>query len=373
MLKYKLVNASKVGARINVIEHNHQYIFNYPCTSSTDCTDYEITFPPGVYKFELYGSSGGTTSDHVSSYRFPNGSCISNEIVNLYRGNTQCLTKPNIGGAGGYISGIIRLRQSTKSYATIGGQGRVATPKSGCENKPSCFERSLYSPGGYGGGGSAPPHSSVGTGGGQTAVKFRENTLWHRVIVAGSGGGCDNIVGEFMKADDGSGGSGGGLTAQGWFENGKYIGSYLANSTFGFTFGSGEAPQLSGSMNINGVHKYSQSADKPGSGSGWFGGFASHDPDSGSGGGSSWALTKDAIIPKGNINATDDFYTLIGSREYEFSKADYLFSNVIHQAGIWEGNGRLIIRILEYEPCPTYKCFLSRSFLFTIIVSSISE
>ncbi|EAY05343.1 hypothetical protein TVAG_153770 [Trichomonas vaginalis G3] len=373
MLRYKLVNTNKPGAHIHVFIYDQQYIFDYPCTSNTDCTDYEITFPPGVYKFELYGSSGGSRTGHVSSYRFPNGSCIPNEIVSLDRENTQCRTDPSIGGAGGYISGIIHLSKSTISYVTLGGQGKVSTIVNDCGAGTNCFDRSRYSPGGYGGGGSAPPHDSVGTGGGQTAVKFQQNDVWHRVIVAGSGGGCDNNVGNFLGEDDGSGGSGGGLTAQGWFENGKYKDSYLANSTFGFSFGSGEAAQLSGSLNAHGVHKYSIYSDKPGSGSGWFGGFASQDPASGSGGGSSWALSKDAIIPKGKINATDDFYSLIGSSEYAFSKYDYLFSNVIHQAGIWEGNGRLIISVIEYQPCRTYKCYLNNYFLFSMNLFLILE
>ncbi|EAY22814.1 hypothetical protein TVAG_075610 [Trichomonas vaginalis G3] len=372
MLKYKLVNESKVGAQINVTIDVDRYIFDYPCSSSSDCTDYEITFPPGLYKFELYGSSGGSQNG-ITSYRFPNGSCISEEIVNLYRGNTKCLSKSSVGGAGGYISGVIYIRKSILSFVTVGGKGSVATKDSECYGEPRCFERNIYSPGGYGGGGSTPAHPSIGSGGGQTAVKFIENDLWHRVIVAGSGGGADNGVGDFLGKDDGSGGSGGGLIAQGWFENGVYKNDYLANSTFGFSFGYGEAAQLSGSKNVNGVHKYSSSSDKSGSGSGWFGGFASHDPNSGSGGGSSWVLSKDAIIPPGKIKATDDFFTPIGSREYEFSKADFLFTNVIHQAGIWEGNGRVIISIIQYEKCPTFKYFLNLNFLLPIYVFSLSK
>ncbi|EAY07010.1 heterogeneous nuclear ribonucleoprotein A, putative [Trichomonas vaginalis G3] len=371
MLKYKLVNESKVGAQINVTTDIDQYFFDYPCTSSSDCTDYEVALSPGLYKFELYGSSGGSLNG-VTSYRFPDGSCISEEIVNRYRGNTQCRHHASVGGAGGYISGIILLRKSTLSYITIGGKGTVNKDTT-CYHEIRCFEQNLYSPGGYGGGGSTPAHPTVGSGGGQTAVKFIENNLWHRVIVAGSGGGADNIYGNFQGTDDGSGGSGGGLIAQGWFENGTYKNDYFANSTFGFSFGFGEAAQLYGSKNVNGVHKYSSTSDKSGSGSGWFGGFASHDPDSGSGGGSSWALSKDAIIPPGKINSVDDFFTSIGSYEYAFSKTDYLFSNVIHQAGIWDGNGRVIITILQYEVCPTYKNFFNLNFLLPIYVFLLSK
>ncbi|EAY22812.1 hypothetical protein TVAG_075590 [Trichomonas vaginalis G3] len=370
MLKYKLANVSKLGAQINVTIDVDRYIFDYPCSSSSDCTDYEVTFPPGLYKFELYGSSGGSKNG-ITSYRFPNGNCISADIVNQFHGNTQCRSESSVGGSGGYISGIILLRKSTPSYVTIGGKGSINKDAT-CANEISCFERSLYSQGGYGGGGSTPSHPTAGSGGGQTAVKFIENDLWHRVIVAGSGGGADNNYGDFRGYDDGSGGSGGGLIAQGWFENGVYKNDYLANSTFGFSFGYGEAAQLFGSKNDNGVHKYSLFSDKSGSGSGWFEGFASHDPDSGSGGGSSWALSKDAFIPPGKINATDDFFTSIGSREYEFSKADFLFTNVIHQAGIWEGNGRVIITVLQYEKCPTINYLFNLNLLHAKISHNVN-
>ncbi|EAY19621.1 hypothetical protein TVAG_228840 [Trichomonas vaginalis G3] len=76
--------------------------------------------------------------------------------------------------------------------------------------------------GGYGGGGNAfsfyadDGNYGSGSGGGQTAVKFVSNDLWHRVIVAGAGGGSDNYfyADSYNSYDDGSGGSGGGLTAQ---------------------------------------------------------------------------------------------------------------------------------------------------------------
>ncbi|EAY13860.1 hypothetical protein TVAG_044210 [Trichomonas vaginalis G3] len=113
--------------------------------------------------------------------------------------------------------------------------------------------------GGYGGGGNAFNFYSSstdygsGSGGGQTAVKFFSNDLWHRVIVAGAGGGSDNSYTYPNMVDDGSGGSGGGLTAQGCWINGALKSDKLANSTFGFTFGSGESAQEKGSKNPNGI------------------------------------------------------------------------------------------------------------------------
>ncbi|EAY19627.1 PE-PGRS protein, putative [Trichomonas vaginalis G3] len=217
--------------------------------------------------------------------------------------------------------------------------------------------------GGYGGGGYATNFATydlndgAGSGGGQTAVKFLSNDLWHRVIVAGAGGGSDNSY-TIGTQDDGSGGSGGGLTAQGYWINGVYNSSRLANSTFGFTFGSGESAQENGSKNLDGVTKGDGGYDRPGSGSGWFGGFASHNGNGGSGGGSSWALSANAIIPQGKIEVRDSFYNLNDSRPYSFSLDDgYLFSDVKTYPGIWEGNGRLVITILDsiiYHSCNSF-------------------
>ncbi|EAY19620.1 loricrin, putative [Trichomonas vaginalis G3] len=213
-------------------------------------------------------------------------------------------------------------------------------------------------------------NDGAGSGGGQTAVKFLSNDLWHRVIVAGAGGGSDDEYTSGTK-NDGSGGSGGDFTAQGYWINGILNSDRLANSTFGFTFGSGESAQKDGSKNSKGVQSGSGYSDRPGAGSGWFGGFAGHNGDGGSGGGSSWALSKNAIIPQGNITATDSFYNLNDSRPYSFSLDDgYLFSDVKTYPGIWEGNGRLVITILDsiiYPSCVSINCSHFSYFLLFIL------
>ena len=82
--------------------------------------------------------------------------------------------------------------------------------------------------GGYGGGGYASnyfysdSYFGSGSGGGQTAVKFEVNDLWHRVIVSGAGGGCDDNNGIYNSENDGAGGAGG-VVGQGWFFMNKYI------------------------------------------------------------------------------------------------------------------------------------------------------
>ncbi|EAY01267.1 hypothetical protein TVAG_027350 [Trichomonas vaginalis G3] len=261
--------------------------------------------------------------------------------MDQFHGNTVCRKVASRGGAGGYISGNIKIFKEITAYATIGGKGIY-------DENPFHTHK-----GGYGGGGDALnlPGYGSGSGGGQTAVKFVSNDLWHRVIVSGGGGGSDNYADhtQMYTVDDGSGGSGGGFTAPGAWREGKYDASKSANSTFGFSFGYGESSRRDGSLNKE--YGYTNPAceyECSGAGSGWFGGFASQDGNSGSGGGSSWALTKDAVIPSGPITAYDSSYNPIQTRSYEFiDQNEFLFTDVKSISGIWEGNGKLLITIIN--------------------------
>ncbi|EAY00416.1 hypothetical protein TVAG_114200 [Trichomonas vaginalis G3] len=350
MIKYGVNDISKTRSPLPVTIDKNKYTFDYPCESASDCTDYFIKFYPGKYKIEAYGASGGTSKERVSSYRLPTGGCISDDDVKKVNGNTICYQRGSIGGAGGYVSGTILLKKLTFAYATIGGKG-IFGGRPHLYDSDECFYPENMIIGGYGGGGKSANHpDGSGSGGGQTALKFVKNDLWHRVLVGG-GGGCDTIDGDYGEYDDGSGGAGGGKVAQGWFKSSVYNGNYVANSTFGFTFGSGESARRHGSRNENGVHLYNEYSDIVGAGGGWFGGFSSMDYNSGSGGGSSWILEKDAIIPPDNITAHDDFYNPIDTQPYAFQKTgQYLFEDAKYVSGVWEGNGRLVVSILEQIP-----------------------
>lgn len=309
MIKYALFEPDKQGIKINesqtVTKVGNSYIFDYPCEDSSNCTDYAIDLHPGAYIFELYGASGGSTPGYVSTYHFQNNSCLSDTIVQFYKGNTKCLSNYNFGGAGGYVQGTIFLKRHTKIYATIAGSGKYEI-RSNCAGSIDCFQPENMVRGGYGGGGSSSGFKDgSASGGGATSVKFLENTLYHRVIVSGGGGGSDD---SHYGIGDGRGGSGGGLIAQGWWEDQIYKDSLVANSTFGFTFGSGEAAHFGDSLNQNSIKRNRNLHDLSGGGGGWFGGFSSNYQNAGSGGGRSWALTSDAIIPPGNIASHDEFY-----------------------------------------------------------------
>ena len=212
MLSYRLENTSKGNANVAYDQHNNAYTFQYPCTSYSYCTDYVVSLTPGVYKFELYGASGGSYPGVISTYKFSDGNCTDPEIVSKYHGNTHCTFNGSRGGAGGYISGIITISHRLTAFITIGGQGNYSRTADSCTEESDFYLQNMIK-GGYGGGGFASNcYAFSGSGGGQTAVKFHKNDLWHRVIVAGAGGGSDNYQTNDPNnelSDDGSGGAGG--------------------------------------------------------------------------------------------------------------------------------------------------------------------
>ncbi|EAX89826.1 hypothetical protein TVAG_338190 [Trichomonas vaginalis G3] len=258
MKSCQLYNESVPGAVKKVYSNSNRYIFEYPCESNHICTDYQILLSRGKYIFQLYGASGGSPNNKSSSYRFDNNSCIDDSIVRRYSGNTNCERTPNNGGAGGYISGTIILHSDTFTFLTIGGKG-IFGYKFQERSTNRCFNE-YRNRGGYGGGGSSENWYSndnqyIGTdsGGGQTAVKFLKNNLWHRVLVSGGGGGTDDDCGQYGMSEDGSGGAGGNLAAQSWFLEGTLKHEYFANSTNGFTFGTGEAARFGPNKNPKSV------------------------------------------------------------------------------------------------------------------------
>ena len=354
-ISFKLVDETVEGAKANVTVNGKEYRFHYPCQSKFKCTDYELTIPPGIYKFELYGASGGHWDGYISSHR--NGQTCYEQPINSHQ-NVQCdTTLSSVAGAGGYTSGIVRLYAHTKAFISVGGQGQFGY-KITASMEDNCYLLENMVEGGYNGGGYATNYfyvddfnSGAGSGGGATDVRFDVNDLFHRVIVAGGGGGMDNTYGFIEGHDDGTGGAGGGLTAQGFFVNGVINNQYVATQTNGFTFGSGESAQQYGSRNENGVRTYGGNSDRSGSGGGWFGGFASHEGNAGAGGGSSFILTSDAQIPEGEIEAHDSFYNLIGKSKYAFLHHEYLFTSPEMEIGVWDGNGLVVITdITRFTP-----------------------
>ena len=202
----------------------------------------------GRYKFEAYGASGGCGSSSSTSAKLEDGSdCISSEIVEKYGGNADCKLISSTSGAGGYISGTISFLFPVKLYLYIGGQGKYGRNSQ---------------PGGFNGGGSTHYNTNTpaGSGGGATDFRLFSDTLFHRILVAGGGGGSDNAnIGDYDAYDDGSGGAGG-IPSQGAWQGGVYHPEYSTNSTYGFTFGQGQKGR-------------DGNQEGAGAGGGFFGGF----------------------------------------------------------------------------------------------------
>lgn len=319
-IEYKLVNTSTGTPNVSV---NHNiYEFFYPCETNYDCTDYEVILPKGRYYFEAYGASGGIHSNvYTSSYVDKNRKC-SNDTSAQAHANVVCDPSKYSSGPGGYVRAALNLSRETVAYIIIGGQG--------------AYGKGSLVPGGYGGGGDG--HKGAAAGGGRTALMMQKDDIFHSVLVAGAGGGSDDAA----NNNDGIAGSGGGLIGQSFWFSSTYIQGYEANSSHFFSYGNGESVHAGKSNHPQGSiyqtdpdfgYEYS------GAGGGWFGGFASFDPNAGSGGGSSFALTKDAIIPT-TMDVYDTYYSNKVTDNYAFDRNSmFIMSDVIHFPGIWIGNG----------------------------------
>ena len=340
MLRFK-----REGIDVDVNKRRNVYSINYPCQKSYECSSLESTFPAGYYKIELYGASGGHKQGYISTYIDPETETCSNVNVTKYKGNTECKNVTSMAGAGGYTSAYLLLHKSTKIFLAIGGEGSYA---SGYNSNQ--YNDSVRPKGGFNGGAKGSLYASGSSGGGgATDFRLYEDDFWHRVLVSGGGGGSDNEhTGYLAHVDNGRGGAGGGLVAQGpWIDN-VYQDKLIATQEKGFTFGNGEAAQASGSRSPYGIQIPSGVSDRAGAGGGWFGGFATHHQDGGAGGGSSFAFTSDAFVPEGDINSTDEYYENVTSKPYAITHSSlFSITNPIFVSGIWEGNG--FARITVYN------------------------
>lgn len=207
-ISYMLVNESK--GKPNVLHIGNTYEFQYPCESRSDCTDYEVILPKGLYTFEAYGASGGIPSmDHCSAYIDPITNKCNQTIVDFFRGNAKCDSSKYSSGPGGYVSSVLHIDKPIKAFIMIGGQGTYKTQSFSGNG----FDRKVYIPGGYGGGGPARPYYTnevaTASGGGRTALMLLEDDIFHSVLVAGAGGGSD----DYSTNNDGKAGAGGGISA----------------------------------------------------------------------------------------------------------------------------------------------------------------
>ena len=327
-----LGNKDAVKVEANSLE------INYPCSSSIKCTFLSFYLNKGIYKFELYGANGG----------------IAESFYNA--GLQNSVDSP---GSGGYVSAFIALRKRTKLFAFLGGKGHA------------CNDGVVHEGGYNGGGGAEGP--SPGTGGGSTDIRAEKNDEFHRIIVAGGGGGSDNFDKESIESNDGKGGSGGGTISQSFFVSSNLVSGFESTQTKGYSFFQGETGKTTGSSSDTGYTSKWMAYELPGGGGGWFGGYSSHHCNGGGSGGSSFALSPNATIPSGVINIYDKDYNITSSNKYAFSQytSPYLFYDIEHKRGVWNGDGKVIItKFGAYRN----DCFLTKAinktydFLMTLII-----
>lgn len=216
-------------------------ILNFDYTGAVQ----SITLPKGIYKLECWGAQGGNGANGSSGLDSSSGAP---------------------GGKGGYSMGTLLLPAKTQIYVYVGGKGGCITSSTNDYN------------GGFNGGGSGGVSGSMsrsGGGGGATDIRFEQDSLYARVIVAGGGGatswGPSNEYGDAGGGESSIAGS----NSPG-----------LSNQTSGNAFGIGaNAKASSTSYNINGA-----------GGGGWYGGISSTNSVGGGskthgGGGSGYVYT----------------------------------------------------------------------------------
>ena len=199
-----------------------------------------ITLPKGTYKLECWGAQGGG----------------------------------NLGGKGGYSTGVLSLPSSTTIYIIVG--------QAGSKNSSSTPSAT------YGGGaaGTLKSNGAATSGGGASDIRIGQNSLYARVIVAGGGGGAS-------QTDSLAGGVGGGTTGgNGGGDHARGNGGTQISGGSGYGSGNNWVEVTAaifgqGGTAYDSVHSgYSCG----GGGGGWYGGGGSGD-DGGAGGGSGYIYT----------------------------------------------------------------------------------
>ena len=214
-------------------------VYEYPCSSSTDCYPFNVSLENGLYSFEVWGASGGGPNDELSA-------------------------------PGGYSYGEIHVPSKTTIFIFLGGKGVTSTIDGLTE---SAFN-------GGGKGSKDPRHQYDSSGGGASDIRVNEPDLFHRVIVAGGGGGSGH---DFFDSQGGYGGGENGIQGS----EGCYTKTYCVSG--------GKGGEQKGDDERFGLGEDHQGGDAnaAGGGGGWFGGFAGEYYGAGGGGGSGFVYREE--------------------------------------------------------------------------------
>jgi hypothetical protein len=268
------------GVKQNINPQGGNYSLNYPCSSKTTCYPYESEFPPGNYNFNVYGGGAG---NNINGYDSP----------------------------GGFSTGVLVLKQKTRLYFYVGARGV-------CSSTASSQTDAVFGGGGSGFNGYTCRSCS---GGGASDIRVIQNTLNHRIIVAGGAGGSGNYIGESNEYM--FGGKGGGISGTKGedYSNGNCIGGSPGTQT--------SAGTSYYQVGIFGYGGNRTSANGCGGGGGWYGGGTGGDGCSAGGGGSGFIFTQ-----LNSLVYLNSSYLLISGR----TETD---------TGNNVGDGRINIEVLE--------------------------
>ncbi len=322
----------KTSATLQYSANQLHYAFNY--LGANTCETTQLSLPAGSYKLQVWGASGGDAStinkrnidepDNDCTPKASNHSCSQHDgggNVKIPCKSGMCFYDFNhqpiqysLGGLGGYSEGILSLTETTTVFVSLGVEGQRINKNDGQYTRCGLGGRGLTA------------HSD-GTwfgysGGGATDIRIGSNDPFHRVIVAGGGGGADNsgysriqdngsITYEASESengignDDGSGGFGGGN------DGGASTGCSILLNICSNAYGHNGATQTSGYLNGTfgeGMSVSTSGGDKyeyGGAGGGWYGGLSEkkcspENYNKGGSGGSGFVFTKDT--PKPTIN-----------------------------------------------------------------------
>ena len=132
------IEVTNKTSKVQYFNNNQQVVFNYPCSSHSVCSPYEIKLKRGSYYLEVYGAQGSNATK-----------------------NNRHLA----GGKGGYSAGIYTTKESITLYLFVG-----ASTNSTISSEAS-----------FGGGGKGSCIND-GSGGGATDFRFANgdisNTLY---------------------------------------------------------------------------------------------------------------------------------------------------------------------------------------------------
>jgi hypothetical protein len=238
---------------------------------STDEDTYTITFrntnshldpTSGDYNYEYSGGVEVFTAPADGLYTVETWGATGGD-----RGGTAS------GGKGGFVSAEVKLKAGEQLYIYVGGSGNSGGFNGGGEvHKYDCDSDGFNC-----------IDETITYGGGATDIRYGDDSLYNRILVAGGGGSVGG-------ADANDGGAGGSDAA------GCGVGGTAGTLSSGGTSGQDDTT-TNGSFGVGGNGTYANYGLAGAGGGGWYGGGGatpdlSYDDDKGGGGGSNFAFTE---------------------------------------------------------------------------------